>query len=270
MTAVCTTIPSGEVSPIHSAAASGRIGAIRDALAHGADPNARWFGVTPLILAADARQAAAVEVLLAHGADHAIASQQTGLLALHHAVHGANWTDPSIIQWILLRDTLATVDALLAGGADIHASAKTDRGFITVLDAASHSMHLMDALIARGCGVADFALRHPLRLPPRTLLALTRYPRCLALAWLHDAARAAVDIQPPPPGLTAADIEWMSSQIATAFPPEIAIRAFAALGQYAVEPLPFGVRVQALRWAVTIGCIEAFQRLTGWRRRTLL
>ena len=93
----------GHAGPLHNAARSGDLSAVKMLLEAGADPNARGRrGATPLHEAAYNDNLAVVEALLAAGADPN-AGERGGATPLHEAAHNDN---PAIVK------------ALLAAGAD--------------------------------------------------------------------------------------------------------------------------------------------------------
>lgn len=268
--AAITTIPSREDSPIHRAAMIGTADDVRAWLDRGASPNAIWFGSSPLHLAAAATNAGVVRLLLERGADPNLLGGAAKLPPLHYAVYGHNWTEPWPMQAYYHRWVLATVDALVAAGADIHARIDVGGNTCSVLDAASHSAALIEALLERGCGVADIAHRRPFVFSDRDRLALLSRPRCLAYAWLHNVACAGAVIEPIPVGLRQSDLDWLSKQVAIALPVSVQLRVLAAISAYQPKPVPLAVRAKGLWWRIAHGSVMSFSRLTGWRRRTLL
>ena len=127
-----------ELTPLHRAAASGDVEAVRSLLAGGADVNARAEGkATPLHFAAMLGNSATVRALLAGNAD-ANAHAEDKITPLHGAAQVGD---------------AATVRALLAGGADVNARTKDK---FTPLHVAAQvgSVATVRALIEGGANVS--------------------------------------------------------------------------------------------------------------------
>ena len=140
----------GHAGPLHNAARSGDLSAVKMLLEAGADPDARGRrGATPLHEAAYNDNLAVVEALLAAGADPD-ARGRRGATPLHEAAYNDN---PAIVK------------ALLTAGADPNGDTHSSRSRITPLHyAAAQNANpaVAEALIAGG---ADLEARTEYRTP---------------------------------------------------------------------------------------------------------
>jgi ankyrin repeat protein len=128
------------VTPINLAATNGSETLLRRLLEAGADPNnVSGDGETPLMTAARGGVVAAIQLLLDHG-------------ARTDAVEG--WRGQTALMWTASQDNAAAADALLAGGANLHA--RSEGGFTPLLFAVREgSLEALETLLQAGADPDD-------------------------------------------------------------------------------------------------------------------
>lgn len=128
------------VAPITLAATNGSDTHLRRLLEAGADPNhLSGEGETPLMTTARGGVVAAIQLLLDHGAQA-------------DAVEG--WRGQTALMWTASQDNAAAANALLAGGANLHA--QSEGGFTPLLFAVREgSLEALDILLEAGADPDD-------------------------------------------------------------------------------------------------------------------
>lgn len=159
---------AGCVVPLHTSARAGNMWELKQHFAWGANPNAKtlWYRDTPLHFAAAYGRVAAVKFLLEKGADVNLGDEGSAI-PLHYAAghghtevmkilldHGSDVTEKGTgcgtpLQWAARNGQTKAAELLLARGANVNQQGTSER--TALIDAASHEhVDMVKLLLSRG------------------------------------------------------------------------------------------------------------------------